>query len=94
MVNIVNERPITLFQAAALLPGNQGKPLSYTTVYRWATSGRKNVLLETMWMGGKRITSLEAIQRFMERLTTEASPALSTAYDTDIDRRLMEAHGI
>jgi len=94
MVNIVKEKALTLHQAAAMLPGSKGKSLSYTTVHRWVTCGFKGVRLEANNLGGRWVTSIEAIQRFMERLTAPEFDALSSHGTADDDRRLMEAHGI
>lgn len=40
------------------------------TVYRWTTRGLQGIVLESVQIGGKRYTSLEAIQRFIERLSS------------------------
>ncbi len=37
-------------------------------LYRWATEGLRGVHLETIQVGGTLCTSIEALQRFFERL--------------------------
>jgi hypothetical protein len=47
-------------------------------LYRWAKRGLRGVKLETIRVGGTLCTSLEALQRFCERLTGGATdPTLS-----------------
>ena len=40
-----------------------------STIWRWHRRGIKGVRLETAIIGGRRYTSREAIQRFIERTT-------------------------
>lgn len=72
-INIDNENCMTLAQAAKTLPRVRGsKPPHPLTLYRWATSGLRaasgdRVYLETEFVGGTRITSSEALERFFAR---------------------------
>ena len=81
MINLATERLITLLQARDFLPGRSGGPPSVSTLYRWADTGVNGVVLETTKCGGTRCTSLEALQRFCDRLsgtqssTPQAPPA-------------------
>jgi hypothetical protein len=97
MINILSEQPFTLRQIAALLPGSNNRPVSYFTVWRWARGGHKGVQLETMPLGRRLVTSMEAVQRFMEALASKDAPTppVRTARSqSEVDRRLMEKHGI
>lgn len=66
------EKPIPLAGAAALLPAlrpGNATTANYTTLYRWATKGlkardRKQVVLETIRVGRRMLTTREAIDRF------------------------------
>ncbi|MFO0881551.1 MAG: DUF1580 domain-containing protein [Gemmataceae bacterium] len=53
-------------------PSRQVHP---STCFRWALKGvgRKRIRLETTKIGGRRFTSKQAIQRFLDRLNREAS---------------------
>lgn len=46
-----------------------GRRLATSTFYRWAGRGCKGVRLETRMLGGTRHTSIEALERFFDRLT-------------------------
>ena len=62
MIDVPKEPTMTLAEAATRL----GK--SRVTVHRWA-SGALGPTLETIVVGGVRLTSEGALQRFFERLT-------------------------
>jgi hypothetical protein len=58
----------------------RGRPISLATLYRWSTIGCRGVVLETLQVGGTRCTSLEALQRFFDRLSSAGrEPAPSEA---------------
>jgi hypothetical protein len=67
-----NERVISLREVPKHVPSRvPGKRLSQATVWRWAL--RQNNPLETFCTPGGRFTSIEAIDRFIERCSTKAS---------------------
>lgn len=67
----VNEELIPLGRVPDLIPSRQpGKRLNQATVWRWANRGARGVLLETAVVGGGRLTSVEAVQRFVDRLSS------------------------
>lgn len=71
-IDIETERCIPLSQSPKYIPG---KP-NASTPYRWATVGvRGGIRLETLVVGGVRYTSIEAIQRFIERTTAASAGA-------------------
>ena len=58
--------------------------VSVTTVWRWAQRGVKGFRLETFTIGGRRFTTQEAFERFVDRTTRTAqvhptSPSKRTA---------------
>jgi hypothetical protein len=56
---------LTLSQAARRLPClRQDRPISPTTLWRWATTGLGGVVLETAWLGGVLVTTPEALRAF------------------------------
>jgi hypothetical protein len=68
MIDHETEQLVTFAEAAKLLPGRP----SCNAIWRWRTSGVRGVKLETVLVGGKRYTSREALQRFIERTTAAA----------------------
>ena len=75
-----------LTQAASRIPSvRQGKRTTLSCILRWVLNGARSpdgqiVPLEAVRLGGRWVTSREALQRFAERLTpqtsdTQASPA-------------------
>jgi len=80
VIDSTNEALIGLDEAARLKPPSRsGKRTHASTILRWILNGSRapdgeRVRLEGLRLGGKWVTSREAIQRFAERLT----PNLST----------------
>jgi hypothetical protein len=72
---ILNENTLSLSQAAKRLPaGRNGAPVSLACVLRWVLDGARapdgqKVRLEAVRIGGRWITSIEALARFAEALT-------------------------
>ena len=67
-------------QIAAILPPDRcDRPSSGAKVRRWANDGvttaKGVVRLETIRVGGRQMTSVEAVQRFFDAVT-EAGPAV------------------
>jgi hypothetical protein len=75
MLDITAESTITLTQATALLPpGRGGARPTLGCLLRWVLHGSRcpsgeRVRLEAVRLGGRWVTSREALQRFAERLT-------------------------
>jgi hypothetical protein len=75
MIDLSNEKPISLTAAARMLPpGRRGRPVSLSCIFRWIVDGIRlptgEVLrLEGSRCGGRWLTSVEAVQRFMDRQT-------------------------
>lgn len=92
MIQISTEQLITLAQAARLRPGSRrGRPTHPSTVYRWAVRGIRGVRLEIIRIGGMTYTSVEALQRFADRLTVGGDRSLAppvAAVPESVERRL------
>jgi hypothetical protein len=78
MIDVANESLLSLAQAAATLPpGRGGKKVHLSTILRWILDGVRRptgrVQLEAIRVGGRWLTSKEALQRFAERLTPDCS---------------------
>ena len=75
MIDLRNETTISLTQAARLLPpGRRGRPVTLSCILRWVLDGVRlasgeRVRLEATRMGGRWLTSVEALQRFADRQT-------------------------
>jgi hypothetical protein len=88
MIELRNETVISLSAAAAMLPpGRRGRPVSISCVFRWITKGVRLpsgevVYLEALRVGGRWLTSVEALQRFAERQT----PATNGAAVEEVSR--------
>ncbi len=68
MIDPQNEMLVSMTEAARLLPG---RPHA-STLWRWRKKGINGVRLDTIKCGGKRLTSREAIARFVEESTAAA----------------------
>lgn len=74
MIDHTKERLIGFEEAARRLPPRpSGAPIHPKTVYLWATRGLNGVALESLMIGQRRVTSVEACQRFFEALTVAAN---------------------
>lgn len=60
---------ITLVQAAQTLPKINGKKPCAVTVWRWARKGVRGVKLETEQIGGRLVTTAEAVERFLAKVS-------------------------
>jgi hypothetical protein len=71
MIDLKTETLLPLSEAAKKIPPNRsGKKVHTSTVLRWILKGVKGVALEGTRLGGRWLTSLEALQRFGDRLAT------------------------
>jgi len=81
MIDLSVERPISLAEACRLVPpGRGGRRTHLSTILRWIQKGAKApggavVRLEGLRVGGRWLTSREALQRFAVRLTPRLGDA-------------------
>lgn len=79
-IDITREQLIPLADVPGRLPLTaSGKKLSRSAVHRWITRGLGDVRLEYLQVGRRRCTSVEALQRFLERLTAARATGLKAA---------------
>lgn len=72
MIDLRAETGLSLIQAAKLVPPTrQDKQVHVSTIVRWILHGVRGVRLEAVRVGGRWITSHEAIERFSAALTAE-----------------------
>src|SRR5713101_4891784 len=102
MIDLRNETTISLSQAARMLPpGRRGRPVTLSCLLRWVLDGVKTpdgpVRLEAVRLGGRWITSIEALERFAARQTpdvgserpqTPRSPAARERASSRVDKEL------
>jgi hypothetical protein len=78
MIDITSEQAIPLGEATRIYGASRGgRPTHISTVLRHITRGTKlpdgqTIYLEGARIGGRWVTTREAVQRFVERLTTAA----------------------
>lgn len=99
-IDPLSETLISLTDAARLLPARRGgKRPHVSCLYRWTVSGCKGVILESLQCGGTRVTSKEALSRFLEALTfgADGSPVrspLKRHRAAELAVRALEAEGV
>ena len=74
-IDIQNEEVLSIAEAAKLLPGRP----NVRTVWRWLDRGCRGCRLESVLVGGRRYTSVEAVFRFLEAINSSDGPATSPA---------------
>ena len=61
---LLNEQRISIAEA-----GRRAGNVKAETIWRWRTKGIAGVKLESFVIGGRRFTSVEALDRFITRVT-------------------------
>jgi hypothetical protein len=75
-IDISTERVVSMGQASAVLPGHP----SLCTLWRWRLKGVRGRKLETVVIGGRPYTSVEALARFARQEGgAEAAPIRTPA---------------
>jgi len=88
-----NETLINIAQATRMIPGRSGdKPLHRATLHRWIAKGVKTpdgrvVRLESGLVGGQRMTSKEALRRFLDAINGNGA-AVALVDQAEIERQL------
>jgi hypothetical protein len=71
--DVHGESLVSIPDSCRIIPGRP----HLATVYRWFTKGvRGGIKLETVLVGGRRFTSREAVQRFVDRLSGDRGDAV------------------
>jgi hypothetical protein len=70
MISLNEETPLSLKEAARILPPTrQDKRVHVSTLTRWILHGVQGVRLEAYRIGGRWVTTREALERFSAALT-------------------------
>jgi len=69
-IDVNNETLLSFTEAAARLSAG-GRRLHVATIHRWATRGIRGVRLECAKVGRYRVTTADAIERFVAELTAQ-----------------------
>jgi hypothetical protein len=72
-IDISREDILSMTQATRCVPPLRGRQVAVSTLFRWSTAGLNGVRLETIQIGGTRCTSVQALQRFFDRLSGEGA---------------------
>jgi hypothetical protein len=74
MIDPTREMLLTFSQLAHRIPpSRQGRPVSVSTIWRWATRGIRGVRLESLRLPSRSVTSAEAFARFIDALTRNST---------------------
>ena len=63
LIDLKSEEVITFRDATALVPTRP--PVSVSTISRWCTTGCRGIKLESVFVGGRRKTTRQALERFL-----------------------------
>lgn len=85
---ILTESRLTLSQLA------RSQNVCTPTVWRWCVKGARGVKLESLAIGGKRITSREAFERFVSATNPNAVTAASAPSPAESSRRRKRAAAV
>lgn len=69
MIQTQSEQLIRISEVPSLLPKRHGRKTHVASVYRWIKAGLSGVRLESVYVGGIQYSSLEALERFCQRVT-------------------------
>jgi hypothetical protein len=72
-IDIKTEPFIDLDEAAKLFPGKTGGTVHRLTVRLYSTRGKYGVVLESWLAGPRRVTTVAAVERFIEAVTAAAN---------------------
>ena len=84
---IAHERPMTLPAAAKEFGRISGRTPHVATVWRWCSRGVRGVRLESLVIGGTRLVTQDAIDRFLAATNGKGATA-----NPGIERAVAESH--
>jgi len=91
MIELSSETLIPIREAPRHLPKRpNGKRIHISACYRWISRGVRGVRLDSIKIGGSTYTSMEALQRFAERLGARKLPNTQSSEGTPERQREIE----
>lgn len=104
-IDLQKDTLLSFADAARLLPATErGTKLHTATIWRWATKGRviggRRIKLENLVVGGRRVTSTEALNRFAMQVTEAvdaemaAREAEPTTSSSEQEQRIAQAREV
>lgn len=72
-LNLTNEKLLPLVDAVTSATGRRPH---LSTCLRWASKGSQGIKLETVVLGGRRLTSPDAVQRYIHAVTERKDGAI------------------
>lgn len=92
------EKILTFIEATKTLPPIEGRRVHPSTIWRWASRGTKGVRLEALRLGGRWVTSVEALERFGRALADKTRADLAfddgDALPSPVAARAIHVHEI
>ena len=74
LINPETEDLIPLKVVCEMFPGRSGKGIALSTAWRWILHGQRGHKLESIVAGGQRLTSRQAVARFLAATNEELQP--------------------
>lgn len=86
------EKIVSFVEGAEALPEINGKPVHPSALWRWARKGIKGIRLESVRLGGRFVTSMEAIDRFSKALAAVdiGQKCIEGEYQAHLDLELVK----
>jgi len=78
MIDTGAEELLTLGGLVRRLPPVDGVRPNISTAWRWATNGIRGHRLETTVVGGRRVTTMSAYERFRQAILAGPAPAVES----------------
>lgn len=74
MIDLNQEAALTMNRARHLpMLKRDGRSPDLATLYRWTSNGCRGVVLESAQVGSSRVTTAEAVARFLRKLTATST---------------------
>jgi len=87
MIDLETDKLVTLAQAADFLPKLGGRRIHTTSIWRWCRKGVRGVKLEHAIIGSRIITSVQALNRFVNALSEAPMPERHRTHKPRMRRR-------
>lgn len=86
-----NQQLIEISQCPSYLESKTGNRVHVATVYRWVKDGIAGVTLDTIFIGGKRYSTPEALDQFFQESTAAKAERPAQHHNIKADRLDIQA---